>query len=106
MFLDLLFSRYRLFPKPRDGLGLWQCWCSMAIGVGIGNVDAAECLASDYTRALGGWPVDRFKQRVVLVGLAVRPTVDCNRLNVVSGIETSRKKYPGQADHERCARRH
>ena len=34
----------------------------MAIGVGIGNVDAAECLTSDYTRALGGWPVDRFKQ--------------------------------------------
>ena len=68
----------------------------MAIGVGIGNVDAAECLASDYTRALGGWPVDRFKQRVVLVGIAVRPTVDCNRLNVVSGIETSRRKYPAK----------
>jgi hypothetical protein len=33
----------------------------MAIGVGIGNVDAAECLASDYTRTLGGWPVNRFK---------------------------------------------
>src|SRR5579863_2200311 len=61
----------------------------VAIGVGIRNMNAAERLPSNYAGTIGIWLVQWFKQRVVLVGVTVRPAIHGNPLNVSSGVESA-----------------
>ena len=77
----------------------------VAIGVGIGDVDPAEWLASDYTWALGSGPVDGLEQRVVLVGIPVRPAIDGDGLEYREPDRTLRQKAFSLVDREHCVRK-
>src|SRR5579862_302046 len=62
---------------------------SVPVGIGVRNLDSPEGLASDHTRTLGDRPVQRLEQIVVFVGIAVRPAIDRDGLDVARWIETS-----------------
>src|ERR1700732_1353802 len=83
--------RHRTMALINSNVGV-----GVAIGVGIGNVDPPEWLSPNYARALGSGPVKRFKQRVVLVGISMRPAVHGDGLNVASGIEASSGENPAK----------
>src|SRR5262249_7951919 len=55
-------------------------------GIRVGDRDPPERLAADLARRLPVGPV-RIPQRVVLVGVAVRPPVDRDRIDVTRRIE-------------------
>src|SRR5271170_4960743 len=57
-------------------------------GVGIGDGDAAEAGAADDMRRLPVGPV-RIEQRIIFVGVTVRPAVDRDGGNVAGRIETA-----------------
>src|ERR1700757_3892637 len=63
--------------------------------IGIRNVDFPEWLPSNFVRRLPGRP-DGIKQRVVLVRVAVGPTIDRNGLNVICRIETATAEDSGE----------
>jgi hypothetical protein len=55
-------------------------------GIGIGDRDRAETGSADPVRCLPLLPI-RFEQRVVLVGITVRPAIDRDRSDVARRVE-------------------
>src|SRR5215831_10416233 len=64
-------------------------------GVGIGNRDRAEPSAPELMRRLPLRPV-RIEQRVVLVGIPVRPAIDRDRSDVASRVEARRTQHAAE----------
>src|ERR1700730_6718529 len=65
----------------------------MTVRIGIRNGDTAERLSANHTRPLRLGPIDRLQKLVVFVGVAVRPAVDGDGLNVFGRVE------PASAQH-------
>src|SRR5262249_30002360 len=68
----------------------------MPIGVGVCDLDAAEGLASDHTRALILGTIHGFEQAVVFVGVSVWPTIDSDRLNIARWIEATAREHASE----------
>ena len=55
-----------------------------------------EWLAADHARPLGIRPVERLKQRVVFVSVAVRPAVHGDGLNIPRWVESAAGKHAAE----------
>src|SRR5579871_2607617 len=66
------------------------------VGIRVGNVNPPEGLTADDARTFGCGAIQRLKQRIVLVSVAVRPSVYGNCLNVASGVETSSGEHASE----------
>ena len=65
----------------------------VAVCVRVSNVNSSKRLPANYAWALGIRPVERFEERVVFVGVSVRPTVYGDGLDVLCRIESSAGKH-------------
>src|SRR5260370_22435188 len=67
-------------------------------GIGISNCDLAEPLSSHHPRLLPFLPIwiEESVSRVMFVGVAVRPTVHGDGLDVPRRIETRATQHPSQ----------
>src|SRR5579863_5824950 len=69
---------------------------SVSTGVGVGDGDSPESPPRYFAGSLAALQPKRIEQRVVFVGVAVRPAVDCNRCDVARGIESPSAECSGQ----------
>src|SRR5215831_7937622 len=68
----------------------------VTVGVGIRDVNASERLTTDDAWTLGIGPIQWFEQRIVLVGVTVRPSIDSDALNVARGVEASTGEHASE----------
>ena len=78
-------------------------------GIGVGDRDAAKPLPRDDAGRLAALEPERIRQRIVLVGIAVWPTVDGDGQDVARGVEAAAtqraRELPADAALDRLERR-
>src|SRR5262252_1332807 len=92
----LLFSACRDLADGTITLVDRDVGVCVSVGVGVRDVNASERLTTDHAWALGIGPIQRFEQRIVLVGVTVRPSIDSDALNVASGVEASTGEHASE----------
>lgn len=68
----------------------------VAIGIRVGNVNASERLPANDAWTLGVRTVQRLEERVVLVGITLRPSVHSYGLDVASRLESPTTKHASE----------
>jgi len=61
----------------------------VTVRIGIRNCNATKRPAANHTWALRLWSIKRLEQRVVLIGVAVRPAIHCDGLDVLGRVEAT-----------------
>src|SRR5271156_1920027 len=74
-------------------VGLVDRCVGVGSGIGIGDRDRAESGSADLVRCLPLLPI-RVEQRVVLVGITVRPAIDRDRSDVARRVESPELYLP------------
>jgi hypothetical protein len=68
----------------------------VTIRIGVRNGDAPKGFPANYARALLFGAIERFEERVVFIGVSVRPAVYGDRLDVSRGVEVPTAQHAAQ----------